>query len=915
MRIKLPKPWRSVKEMMVAGHILETLIVIAAFSIFIATIFSLDKTYKANAQLSIFEHSLVQIEKGPKNADVKLNLADKTEDEILRTMKTLPLWPIINSKKVIKMSRVIEAAFRAGRETTALNLLSAMKKIIDSNIHKMIFLILAIFILTEIFLGVTYIIFIAMPMYRFIKIVDKLSGRLSDVDYGNHMEAEIFGINEADKLVESASTAITKNIDLISFSYLILNIAVESEDTEQFLNKFAVSMVTSKLFSIAWAIILDENEHLSKPFAYSNDFLSMIRMHNYDSNIRSQIKSMRNGIIITGDAADPQFIYNDAMAQKGALSAAMIPITINNKVMGFLVVASDKKIFFSEAVKKTLEHIRQLIALGINKIKLERKNNILANALKSSSEWVVITDTNGDIIYANDAVENLSGYKAIELLGKNARIFKSGIHPDKVYKELWKTITSGKQFSYTFANKGKNGENIMLDECIFPVKTKGRIKYYVSLGRDLTKQNKYEDKINYLFNYDQLTDLLNRTGFSAAIKSFIAREGYADKIAAICIINTVNFSLINYSYGYGIGDKALIEIAGRLKSYLKKYDIVGRHGADKFSVLLKNISSEEDAIVVLMNLIKTISVPLQIDGKSVNLKFTAGISFYPSDGKLPDQIVGRAEMALANVQMSGNGIGFYKRGGEQSAIKTLNLSNNLENAAKNREFVLFYQPYINIKTNKMVGAESLLRWQKGGKLILPMEFIPLLEKLDFMEDVERWIMHEVAKTVSMLKRPVTVSINISSRSFKLEHLKDTMVYEIENRSINPSFIALEIIERSIINNFYFANKLLSSLRNYGMKIYIDDFGTGFSSLSYLSKLPVDIVKIDISFIRDMVKSEKGLNLVSAIISMAQKLDIKTLAEGVETAKQLEILKRFNCDYAQGYLFAKPMSKKDFLKLE
>lgn len=915
MRIKIPKPWRSVREMMVVGHILESLIIIAAFSVFIATIFSLDKTYKANASLSLLEHGLIQVEKGSKNSGVKLSLADKTEYEILRTMKTLPWWSIINSGKVMEVSRAIEAAFRAGKETTTINLLSNMQKIIRSDIHKMIFLILAIFILTEIFLGVIYLIFIAMPMHRFIKSVDKLSGRLSDVDYGNHMETEIFGINEADKLAESASTAITKNIDLISFSHLILNIAVESENTEQFLNKFAVSMVTSRLFSLAWAIILDENGHLSKPFAYPNDFLSMIRMHNYDSNIRSQIKFMRDGTIITGNAADPQFICNDAMTQKGALSAAMIPITINSKVMGFLVVASDKKVLFSEAIEKVLEHIRQLIALGINKIKLERENSMLADVLKSSSEWVVITDTNGDIIYANDAVENLSGYKAIELLGKNARIFKSGIHPDKVYKELWEAITSGKQFCYTFANKKKNGENIILDEYIFPVKVKGKIKHYVSLGRDMTKQNKYEDKINYLFNYDHLTDLLNRTGFSAAIKSFITREGHTRKIAAICIINTVNFSLINYSYGYGVGDKTLIEIADRLKSCLKKYNIVGRYGADKFSILLKNLSLEEDAIVVLMNLIKTISVPLQVDGKSINLKFTAGISFYPSDGKLPDQIVRRAEMALANVQMSGNGIGFYKKGGEQSAIKTLNLSNDLESAAGNREFILFYQPYINIKTSKMVGAESLLRWQKGGKLIPPMEFIPLLEKLDFMEDVERWIMHEVAETISMLKRPVPVSINISSRGFKLEHLKDTMVYEIENCGINPSFIALEIIERSIINNFYFASKLLSSLRNYGIKIYIDDFGTGFSSLSYLSKLPVDIVKIDISFIRDMVKSKKGLNLVSAVISMAQKLDIKTLAEGVETAEQLEILKRFNCDYAQGYLFAKPMSKKDFLKFE
>ncbi len=589
-------------------------------------------------------------------------------------------------------------------------------------------------------------------------------------------------------------------------------------------------------------------------------------------------------------------IDNDLKSEKYN-SFFYLPIVINDKVIASYSFYSVYKDDFSDEIVSTLKDIQSKIALSVKNIKFQKTLTILKNAIDKSYQWFLIVDENKKIIYINDAVEDISRYKKEELIGKSPNVFKSGFHSDGFYEELWETITNGEIFNDILINRDKNGHLFYLKDKIVPVKIDNEI-YFVSLGIDVTKEKLLEEKISSIKHIDNLTQLYNRNG----LLFYGENKLKENKKVALFIIDIEDFKLLNETKGYKYGDLILQEFAHILEVIFVGEAIIARLGNDDFAVLI-----EYDNIKALFPVINKIFEKIE---QKLSININIGISTYPKDAKNIKDLIEKAYIALSFKQKSKeNGFSFYDIN-ISSEIKTYMQAKDFVNEAlEKKEFVYYFQPYVNTKTLKFYGAESLLRIKTKDKIITPYFFIDYAEKSGMIKHIEILMMQELVKTIKKLKFPL--SFNLSGISFKDEkHMHDL----IKISKDYSEFITIEITERELIENLKLTEKFFALFKDIGYKIAIDDFGTGYSSLSYISNIPIDILKIDISFIRNLTNSKKDLIVVETIIDFAKKLNLKTIAEGVETKEQIEILKNLECDYLQGYYFSKPVPFDEFKKL-
>ncbi|WP_035586940.1 EAL domain-containing protein [Hippea jasoniae] len=541
-----------------------------------------------------------------------------------------------------------------------------------------------------------------------------------------------------------------------------------------------------------------------------------------------------------------------------------------------------------------------------------RFSRIINVALNAGQSYVVILDEDFRIIYMNDEAIRMHGYSKEEMLGKKHTVFSSGVHDFAFNRRLLKHLKEGKIFSDVITYRTKDGRLVEGYTTIIPYEEDGK-RYYISVGRNITEEIELKRKLAFLSRYDSLTGLPNKDEFIRSVNELLKVS--EDSLGVCAIVDINDCSYINQLYGYRVGDVVIREIAQRIVKQLKNNDIAGRFAGDKFSIYLENFTFEEDAIIRLNGLLKELTRAIMVDDITITPSFYMGVSFYPSDATEAEKLLARAESALVAAKRSKeNEIEFYKPLTHQKIIQNIQLKNRLYNAFKNKEFVLFYQPYYSVKDGKIAGAESLIRWIRNGKVVPPIEFIEVLENSNFMVEVEEYIVKQALETISLMTNRVPLSVNLSAASFKRDELAKFLENSLQEYGLDGEWLTVEIVERVFFGNTEHTKKVLSSLKQKGIRIAVDDFGTGFSSLTYIKELPIDILKIDLSFIRGMVKSKKDLSLVKLIINIAKEFGLKTTAEGVETNQQLDILKELGCDYVQGYLFSKPIDRDAFLKL-
>ncbi len=589
-------------------------------------------------------------------------------------------------------------------------------------------------------------------------------------------------------------------------------------------------------------------------------------------------------------------------------SFSMIPIKIDKKLSYVIIIFSQFLNFMENLNLELLNKLKVIIKNSIEKINKDTHIEILYNALENSPDCVMITDKYGKIIYANKTVERLSKYSVKQLKGKTINIFISKDY-DSYYKEMWKVITSGKTFSGIAINKDKYGKLYKLEQTVIPVKKGNEISHFVIVGKDLTIEEELKDEIFTLKYKDLTTGLFNRNGFFLEVQNMINNFKFGEK-GILVILDIYNFSYINNIYSENVGDEILREIANFLLK-INKDAVIGKIGGDDFAIFKK---IDGKYIVEYVESLLEILKISKFSSHEIVLGFNIGAAIYPDDSSNLNQLITNATTSLNIAKSKGeNTFEFFNEEIAKLILKKKEEKELIVNALENDWFEVFLQPYFYIKDLKLAGFEALLRIRHPERGILtPYYFIDTLEESEYLFDVEKFLIRSVCETLliwkSKYKNVKPISINLTAKSFKNNDIISYLMKWINK--LNEPLLNIELTERLFIENFDFALNIIQKLKKSGVIVSLDDFGTGYSSLSYLTEIPIEIIKIDITFIRKMFEDEKTKAIVEVIISLAKKIGLKTIAEGVETKEQLEYLKKLGCDIAQGYLLGKPCPMKE-----
>ncbi|ABO49880.1 diguanylate cyclase/phosphodiesterase with PAS/PAC and GAF sensor(s) [Desulforamulus reducens MI-1] len=439
---------------------------------------------------------------------------------------------------------------------------------------------------------------------------------------------------------------------------------------------------------------------------------------------------------------------------------------------------------------------------------------------------------------------------------------------------------------------------------------------YQAAQQELAERKRIEEILRYLAYHDSLTELPNRTLFNDRLSMALNQAHRNKNKLAVMFLDLDHFKKVNDTLGHDIGDQLLKGIAQRFSKLLRKGDTIARIGGDEFTILLHNITRAENASIVADKIIDTLANPWIIGNHEFHITTSIGIALYPDDGTDAESLLKNADAAMYQAkEMGRNNYQFYTPTMNAQTLRRFELENNLRRALDRKEFVIYYQPQVEIHTGKIVGVEALIRWQHPQRgMISPAEFIPMAEETGLIIPIGEWILRRAcAQNKAWQDRgfsPMRVTVNLSARQFLQPHLPQYISNVLEDTGLGPQWLELEITESLAMKDVAFTEKTLIELRKMGITLAIDDFGTGYSSLNYLKRLPIDILKIDRSFIHDLNTESDDVAIISAIITLGHNLKMKVVAEGVETKEQLMFLRQQQCDLMQGYLFTKPLPVRE-----
>lgn len=559
------------------------------------------------------------------------------------------------------------------------------------------------------------------------------------------------------------------------------------------------------------------------------------------------------------------------------------------------------------------------ISRDVTKEKLDER---IASTVELVAIGISHVDVSGRFIHVNQQLCEMMGYTREELLGLTVKQIS---HPDdeNVTDDVRNRLRSGEIDSFKMEKRylRKDGTPIWVKLTIAVRRSPdGKPLYDISVVEDISARKEAEERVQYLATHDEMTDLPNRVMFSQFLNQAIETAQRYKRKFAVLFIDLDRFKHINDSLGHEAGDILLIEMSKRLKQSLRSSDVVARLGGDEFVVLVQEIGEPSQAAVVARNILSTAIKPLEIMGQECRVTASVGICMYPDGAEDEQTLMKNADMAMYFAKEEGkNNYQFYSRDIKSHSIEKLALESNLRHAMEQNEFEVHYQAKVNIKTGEISGVEALLRWNSSDLgAVSPVQFIPLAEEMGLIIPIGKWVLKTACEQNLAWQRPglppICIAVNLSPRQFTDPELVPYIKEILLNTGMAPELLELEITESMVMHNPDRAVVKLSEIKELGVKIAIDDFGTGHSSLSQLKHFPVDILKVDRSFIRDIPGDAEDKAITQAIIAMGKTLGLTVVAEGVETAAQQTFLSDNGCDEMQGFYFSKPIAAEKFSEL-
>ncbi|MFC3913511.1 EAL domain-containing protein [Pseudaeromonas sharmana] len=550
---------------------------------------------------------------------------------------------------------------------------------------------------------------------------------------------------------------------------------------------------------------------------------------------------------------------------------------------------------------------------------MENQLRLSARVFESSNEAIMITDSRNRIISVNPTFEAITGYRESEVLGQEPRLLGAGQETRSLYRNLWALLYENGAWQGELVDQRKNGDEYPVWISISLVRDgNGDPEYHIASFADITDRKRQEAQIEHLAFHDVLTGLPNRRLLTDRIQVAISQAQRDNDGLALLFIDLDRFKTINDSLGHQIGDQLLREVGYRLSRWVRSGDTVSRVGGDEFIVLCPGCSSMEDAALLGEKLLEALGEPYEFDGKQLVITASIGIALYPNNGTDANALIGNADAAMYLAKENDrNNCQFYSPDLNARNLERLQMELRLRQALENQEFVLFFQPQIDARSGQLIGAETLIRWQDPlHGLIPPGRFIPLAEETGLIQAIGDWVLTAACEHQARWERlglpPLTLAVNLSARQFRQPNFVEHLIDTADRSGIDPARLELELTESMLMKDIPQTTGKLQQLKARGFRMSVDDFGTGFSSLNYLRHFPLDVLKIDQSFVRELFEDEAALAIIDSIIALARALGMRTVAEGVETAPQRQILQSHGCDTLQGYLIAKPLPEAEFL---
>jgi diguanylate cyclase (GGDEF)-like protein/PAS domain S-box-containing protein len=626
------------------------------------------------------------------------------------------------------------------------------------------------------------------------------------------------------------------------------------------------------------------------------------------------------------DAFNDERLNRQFVRKVGIRSLIVSPVLIKDRIAGAMVFYGlSRRIEFGEEHVDFARKLGASVSLALENAQLyealqtsERRLNALLNGIPDMA-W--LKDKESRFILVNEAFARSGGTAAGELIGKTDFAVWPRELAEKYRADDREVMINGavKRFEEPLA--AADGTSIWLETIKTPVlDEQSEVIGTVGIARDVTERKRMEDAIKHMAQHDALTGLPNRRLFIDIVNLELAQARRHGSKVAILFLDLDRFKEINDTFGHDFGDILLQQVAARFKGTIRGSDSVARIGGDEFNMVLSDFARSEDVSDIANKIVNSLRDPVLLEGHELHVTTSIGISIYPDDSIEVDTLLRFADIAMYHAKESGrNTFRFYNPSINIRSIERMKLDSYLRQTIKRGELSVLYQPQIDIRSGEIRHAEALVRWNHPDKgLLEPKEFIPLAEETGFITTIDEWVLSTVCRQASSWKaagvRSFCVTVNLSSRQFQSPDLLPMISRVLGEAGLPPNCLDLEVTEGTAMKDVERSVSLLRELRAMGIHISIDDFGTGYSSLNYLKKLPIERLKIDKSFVRDIAENPDDRAIISAVTSMARKMGIRTVAEGVETEEQLEFLRASDCDEAQGYLFSRPVPAERFREL-